>query len=98
LPQAWNIEHFKNNERINRAVAISANKLSFVSEELYSLRTGAYSNSDSLDFFGLSWDPSVINYILEIAREVQIALLGRLANIMLACLCSPRLKPMKLIV
>jgi hypothetical protein len=93
-PQTWNLEHFGNKQRIDRAVAISANKFSFVSGELYSLRARVYSTSDSLDLFGVGWDRSVINNALKLARELQIAVLGRANKITLACLASFRFEPM----
>jgi len=93
-PQTWNLKHFDNKQRINRAVAISANKFSFVKGELYSLRTRVYSSSDSLDLFGVGWNRSVVNNILKLSKDLQIAILGSATNVTFACLSSLWLKPL----
>jgi hypothetical protein len=96
-PQTWNSEYFDSSPRINRAVAISANKFSFVRGQQYSLRAKVYSNSNLTDLYGFGWDRSGINNVLKLAKELQIAVLGRSNKITFACLASFRLMPLNFI-
>jgi len=75
-PQGWETSFFERAGRLDRLVAINANKYSFVPGELYSLRASAYSKISSLDLYGRGWDRSVGDNLLKLAKELQIAILG----------------------
>ena len=72
-PQNWNTDFFDNDERLERMVAISSNKYSFVPGELYSLRAKAYSEIDALDLFGRGWDRAPGAVAAKLVKELLIA-------------------------
>lgn len=74
FPIDWNLNYFDSTERLDRAVAVSARKYSFVAGELYSLRAKAYSEMATIDLFGVGWDRPVGLDLLKVGRELQIAI------------------------
>lgn len=75
-PQNWNTNYFDNEDRLERIVAISSNKYSFVPGEMYSLRANAYSIIETLDLFGHGWNRSFGSVGLKLAKELIISLVG----------------------
>ena len=60
-PQRWTLEHLvspkkASSERIDRFAIINANKMSFVTGELYTLRRIAAQKSSDIDVWGFDWD------------------------------------------
>jgi len=95
-PQNWNLKYFDNNERFDRAVAVSGNKFSFMRGELYSLRASVYGVVDSLDVFGTGWGNSRINNLLKLLKEFQLALTSSSLSMSFACINSSRIRPLNL--
>jgi len=96
-PISWSLDFFDNAKRLDRAVAVSAHKFSFVSGELYSLRSEAYSKLDYLDLFGVGWERSFLANLLKMARELQIALRGNVRLLSFGCFRNLRNKPLNFI-
>lgn len=92
-PQSWNLTYFNRSGRVSRAVAINANKFSFVSGELYSLRAKAYSQFDQLDVYGTGWDRPIFQNFLKLAKELQIALAGSRGQLTFACAAHFNTRP-----
>lgn len=93
-PINWDVNFFDNSLRLHRAVAVSANKFSFVSGELYSLRAEAYSKLDSLDLFGVGWDRSLLKNAMKMGRELQIASNSKFTSLTYGCAKSLKIKPL----
>ena len=60
-PQRWTLEHLESpriasSDRIDRFAIINANKMSFVTGELYTLRRIAAQKSSDIDVWGFDWD------------------------------------------
>ena len=92
-PINWNLDFFDNIERLDRVVAVSANKFSFVSGEMYSLRAEAYSKLDYLDLFGVGWERSFRQNVLKLAKELQIAVLASPRKLTSSCIGNLRIRP-----
>lgn len=60
--------------RLNRFIAISANKWSAIHGELYSLRKELYTSHADVDLFGRGWEYSTQGQLLLLAKETLIAI------------------------
>jgi hypothetical protein len=74
---AWDDEHLGQSEKLDRVVAVSACKWSFVPGELYSLRLKAYSKDDRIDLFGHGWDKRVLERVVYLGKALYVAVLSR---------------------
>ena len=92
-PQTWNTNYFDNPKRIDRTVAMSANKFSFIKGELYSLRAKAYAEIKFLDLFGSGWNRSLFFDLLKLAKELQIAVLAAPRKLTSSCAGNLRIRP-----
>lgn len=70
--QVWEESFLNSQERMSRVVAISANKWSADSRELYSLRRGAYSSDARIDVYGSNWERGQLWTLGLIAKESLI--------------------------
>jgi len=92
-PQTWNAKYFDNDERLNRTVAMSANKFSFIKGELYSLRAKAYAETGSVDLFGSGWNRSFFFDLLKLTKELQIATLAGSQKLTSSCIGNLWIRP-----
>ena len=90
LPSAWEPRYFSRTNRLNKVVAVSGNKFSFVPGELYSLRLRAYSQVEGLEVFGSGWQTTWLEDFVVMAKELIVALFGKLG---LTPKCTLRLLP-----
>ena len=83
--QVWDTSHLSNDRRLKRVVAVSSDKWSFVSGELYSLRSQLYSEFPIIDVFGKDWGESRLSKAVMLTKELTIALraglIPRLTNL-----------------
>jgi len=70
----WNLEYFDSQSRVERVVAINANKYSCVRGELYSLRSMTFTHFSEVDVYGTEWTRSKTRNVLKFLREFVIAL------------------------
>jgi len=92
-PQTWDMKYFEKANRLNRIVAVSANKFSFIPGELYSLRSSVYASTDALDVFGIGWERALFANLLKLARELQIAVAAGKRKLSTACLKNILVRP-----
>jgi hypothetical protein len=92
-PQTWNTNYFDNTKRLDRTVAMSANKFSFTKGELYSLRAKAYAEIQSLDLFGSGWNRPFVFNLLKLIKEFQIAVLTVPRKLTSSCVGNLRIRP-----
>jgi len=85
-PQTWDTSYFDREERIDRVVAISANKYSFLKGELYSLRAKCYAEIPKVDLYGPDWETPIIRVLPKIFRELQIAVWAAPRRVVFNCL------------
>lgn len=72
--QEWDTRFYKSSGRLDRVVAINANKWSAIPGELYSLRRLCYSNDPRVDLYGRGWNERIGATLLRYAKEVLIAI------------------------
>jgi len=70
----WAVAEDWRTKRIRRFVAITANKWSAVSGQLYTLRRRAYSSLELLDLYGVGWDRPTTKHIEMLGKEIILAL------------------------
>jgi hypothetical protein len=78
-PQNWNLTRLKasvmrDHARLDRFVLMNANKLSFVSGELYSLRRKLVSRQGGLETWGPDWDASIAQKLTKAIKELVISI------------------------
>ena len=93
FPQSFDTTHFQNSSRIESCVALSANKLSFISGEHYSFRAKCYSALQRLDVFGPGWDNSRSETFVQLLKELLRTVILRPTALHLAPFRSAFLKP-----
>lgn len=85
---SWDTRFISRSDRQNNIVAISADKWSFYSRELYSLRREVYSTDSRVDLYGNGWRQSNWKRVIRLTKELLIVLrsgcLPKLANLKLA--------------
>lgn len=72
--QEWDVRFHESDSRLDRVVAINANKWSAIPGELYSLRRLCYSNDPRVDLYGRGWDEKLGSTIIRLVKETIIAL------------------------
>ena len=72
--QDWDVSYLRCPDRLNRVVAITADKWSSIPGELYSLRRLAYSKDERVDLFGYGWGDSNWVRMIRIAKEILISI------------------------
>ena len=92
-PQTWNTNYFDNPKRLDRTVAMSANKFSFIKGELYSLRAKAYAEIHSVVLFGSGWNRPLFFDFLKLAKELQVAVLAAPRKLTSSCAGNLRIRP-----
>jgi len=85
-PQTWDTSFFDREERSDRAVAISANKYSFLKGELYSLRAKCYAEIPKVDLYGPDWETPIIRVWQKVLKELQIAVWAAPGRVVFHCL------------
>jgi hypothetical protein len=78
-PQNWDLTRLKesvmrDHARFDRFVLINANKFSFVSGELYSLRRKLVSRQGDIDTWGPEWDASISQKVTKALKEFVLAI------------------------
>ena len=78
-PQKWDLTQLeesvlRDHTRLDRFVLMNANKLSFVSGELYSLRRKLVSREGEIDTWGPEWDASIAQKFSKAFKELVLAL------------------------
>ena len=76
-PQQFNLQYFDFEDRLDEVVAVAGKKESYVSGELYSLRTDAFSQIDGLSLFGTGWDARGLQSIVSNLKQFLIAIVSR---------------------
>lgn len=76
-PQQFNLQYFDFEDRLDEIVAVAGKKESYVSGELYSLRTDAFSQIDGLSLFGTGWDTGAVKSIVSNLKQFLTAILSR---------------------
>jgi len=71
---SWDTSFIRNPQRIERVIAVSADKWSFVSGELYSLRLRAYSEDSRIDLYGNGWSQSTTKRLISRVKSLYVAL------------------------
>jgi hypothetical protein len=92
-PQTWNTNYFDNSKRLDQTVAMSANKFSFTTGELYSLRAKAYAEMQSVVLFGSGWNRPLFIDLLKLAKEFQITVLAAPRKLTSSCIGNLRIRP-----
>jgi hypothetical protein len=72
--QEWDIRFHGESHRLDRVVAINANKWSAIPGELYSLRRLCYSNDSRVDLYGRGWEEGTGATLVRLIKEAFIAL------------------------
>lgn len=72
--QEWDTRFVNQKERLERIVAINANKWSAIAGELYSLRRVGYSFDSRIDVYGRGWAESKGSTAVRVLKEIFIAL------------------------
>jgi hypothetical protein len=72
--QEWDTRFVGSANRLERIVAINANKWSAVPGELYSLRRRCYAADSRLDLFGRGWSENKFKTLIRVLKENLIAL------------------------
>lgn len=78
-PQNWDLSRLnefvlRDHARLDRFVLMNANKLSFVSGELYSLRRKLVSRQGDIDTWGPEWDASIAQKLTKALKELVLAI------------------------
>jgi hypothetical protein len=85
---SWDERFISNPERLERVVAISADKWSFVPSELYSLRVHAYSQDPRVDVYGHGWNQGFSDKLIGLGKALYVALTSatrpKLSNLVFA--------------
>jgi hypothetical protein len=71
--QEWDTRFVDNSTRVDRVVAINANKWSAMSGELYSLRRKCYSFDSRVDLFGREWNERPSATLVRVLKENLLA-------------------------
>jgi len=72
--QKWDKSRIDFPDRLDRVVAISANKWSMIPGEYYSLRRRVYAKDSRVDLFGPGWDETSSKQLLRLIKEFAISL------------------------
>lgn len=85
---SWDVRFIGETERLERVVAISADKWSFVPSELYSLRLNAYSIDSRIDVYGHGWSRGLRERLISLSKALYVtiasATLPKLSNLIFA--------------
>lgn len=72
--QEWDTRYFNGRKRVQRAVAINADKWSAVNGELYSFRRLCYGSDKRIDLYGHGWNDSNWKRVERLVKECLIAM------------------------
>jgi hypothetical protein len=85
---SWDDRFLNEPERLEKVVAISADKWSFVPSELYSLRLHAYSKDPRIDVYGHRWNQGPIERLIGLGKALYVTLISgtlpKLSNLIFA--------------
>ena len=85
---SWDVKFIGETKRIEKVVAISADKWSFVPSELYSLRLGAYSLDPRIDVYGHGWSRGIMERLISLVKALYVTLASatapKLSNLIFA--------------
>jgi hypothetical protein len=84
----WDQRFINESERLEKVVAISADKWSFVPSELYSLRLQAYSKDPRIDVYGHRWNQGLRHRLIGLGKALYVTItsgtLPKLSNLRFA--------------
>ena len=85
---SWDDRFINEHERLEKVVAISADKWSFVPSELYSLRLYAYSKDPRIDVYGHRWNQGLGERLIGLGKALYVTItsgtLPKLSNLIFA--------------
>ena len=85
---SWDQRFIHESERLEKVVAVSADKWSFVPSELYSLRLHAYSKDPRIDVYGHGWNQGLGEKLIGLGKALYVTItsgtLPKLSNLAFA--------------